>query len=283
MENDWEEWDPAKEKMTVIPDFNDIPVYKGGLPYDQVKALNWSTLSRFLKNPSYFQRYPDWKYDVKAFGLGTYIHRMLLQENEYKNRYAEFQAPINQKTGEPYKSGKAYQEALEAFENSGMFPIPENGEKILDEIKLSLKAFELDSFLKGNCEVPVIIDAEGLTLKGTIDVYSDSNGIIDLKTTSSQLNVNGNDYYRWKIKEFGYAEQLAYYATIVKLETGVLPPCSILAVQTTAPYQVGVYSFSSELIEKTSATILNEYLPAWKEYLNGKIPKIFTYQEINFL
>ena len=74
---------------------------------------------------------------------------------------------------------------------------------ILEEIKYSLKAVKLDKYLNGKYETPIIINYDDeLKLKGKIDIYSQEYGIIDLKTIATTLNVNGNDYYRWKIKEY---------------------------------------------------------------------------------
>ena len=276
----FEEWNP-NGAITSCPKFSELPV--ADKEYEELEALNWSTLSRFLKEPAYFKRNPDWKLESKGFELGTYVHRMLLEENQYGGLYDEFIPPVNPTTGEAYKSGKKYQEALDAFVESGKLAIPERGQKILAEIKQNLANHDLLKWLNGEKEVGLVGEWHGLKLKGRLDVYSEEFGIVDLKTTSSQIYSLEQDYYRFKIREYCYTEQLAFYATLIKLQTGVLPPCKILAAQTTAPYQVCLYEFNPELIELTSDRILETYIPAFQEYKLGGVPNMFSLREVKFI
>lgn len=274
------EWNP-NEPSFGCPSFDQLPV--AGNDYEELEALNWSTLSRFLKEPAYFKRNPDWKIESKSFELGTYVHRMLLEFDQYGGLYDEFRPPINPTTGEAFKSGKKYQEALDAFNASGKIATPERGRVILTEIKANLDSHDLARWLNGKREVPLIGEWKGLKLKGRLDVYNEEFGIVDLKTTSSQLYSLDQDYYRFKIREYCYTEQLAFYATLIELTTGVLPPCRILAVQTTTPYQVCLYEFNSDLIKVTSDRIKDELIPAFQEYKLGGIPNLFARREVKYI
>ena len=275
------EWNPNDYSAVSCPPFETLPVVTDG--YEEIEALNWSTLSRFLKEPAYFKRNPDWKLESKSFELGLYIHRMLLESDHYGGLYDEFVPPTNPTTGESYKSGKKYQEALDAFNASGKFAVPERGRTILAEIKENLASHDLLKWLDGEKEVALTGEWRGLKLKGRLDVYSEDLGIVDLKTTSSQLYSLDQDYYRFKIREYCYTEQLAFYATLVELATGSRPPCSILAVQTTVPYQVCLYEFNPDLIKVTSQKILDELIPAFQEYKLGGVPNLYARREVKFL
>lgn len=274
------EWNPNGPSFE-CPPFEQLPI--AGDDYEQIEALNWSTLNRFLKEPAYFKRNPDWQIESTGFEMGNYVHRMLLQGDEYGERYAEFVPPTNPKTGEPYKSGKKYQAAMDEFIASGKYAIPERGREILTEIKENLASHGLLKWLDGEKEVPLIGEWKELKLKGRVDVYNEEFGILDLKTANSQLYSLEQDNFRFKIRELGYAGQLAFYATLVEQATGSLPPCRILAVQTTAPYQVCLYEFTPELIRVTSQRILDEFLPAFQEYKLGGIPNIFARREVKYL
>lgn len=274
------EWNP-NEPSFGCPSFDQLPV--AGDDYEELEALNWSTLNRFLKEPAYFKRNPDWKLESKGFELGTYVHRMLLESDQYGGLYEEFRPPVNPTTGEPYKTGKKYQDALDAFVASGKYAIPDRGQTILAEIKQNLANHDLMRWLEGEHEIPLIGEWRGLKLKGRVDVYNEEFGIVDLKTTSSQIYSLEQDYYRFKIREYCYTEQLAFYATLVQLQTGEFPQCHIVAVQTTAPYQVCLYDFNPDLIKVTSQKIIDEYLPAFQEYKLGGVPNIFARREVKFI
>ena len=62
------EWNP-NEPSFGCPPFEQLPV--AGDDYEQIDALNWSTLSRFLKEPAYFKRNPDWQVESTGFDMGN--------------------------------------------------------------------------------------------------------------------------------------------------------------------------------------------------------------------
>ena len=273
---DWEEWNP-NEDVIINP-----PIEASNADGTDKSMLSWSTLSRFLKEPLYFMRNREWKIESKGLDLGSYIHRMLLQPDEYAKKYKTFTPPCNPTTGEPYKSGKKYQDALTEFQKE-FLAIPERGEETLTEIKANLNDYDLMKYLQGMNEVLLTGECSGVKIKGFIDSYSTEYGLVDLKTTSSQLHSLDADYFRYKIREYSYVYQLAFYAILVHCQTGVYPQCRIVAVQTTVPFQVGLYEISPIILEKAIEQIQEDYLPMWNSYQTcGHVNKFFC-REIDSL
>lgn len=272
MENDWQEWDPngTLEPETIIPKYSELPVYKTNVPYQDVDALSWSRLGRFVLNPGYYRRNPEWKVESSGFESGNFFHRMLLERDKWQDVYATFEAPVNPKTGQPYKSGAAYDKALEEFESQGFIGVPQEAFDALSEVEKSLKESGLSDYLTSPFkEVPVVAEVDGVRLKGRIDVYSEQYGIVDLKTTGRLLDARGVDKMYWNCRDYGYFDELAYFSLIVEAKTGYLPPSQILAVQIAPPYQVGLYEISGKTIAESIERIREEYLPTWKTYNRG--------------
>ena len=269
MENDWQEWDPngTPELETIIPKYSELPVYKTNVPYQDVDALSWSRLGRFILNPAYYRRNPEWKVESSGFEAGNFFHSMLLERDKWQDVYATFEAPVNPKTGQPYKSGAAYDKALEEFESRGLIGVPQEAFDALSEVEISLKESGLSDYLTGPFkEVPLVAEVDGVRLKGRIDVYSEKYGIVDLKTTGRLLDARSVDKMYWNCRDYGDFDELAYFSLIVEAETGYLPPCQIIAIQIAPPYQVGLYEISGKTIADSIARIREEYLPLWKDF-----------------
>ncbi len=282
---------PAEE---VLPETKQQKIYQYGLPpaadlpvlfedktdYRNLDALNWSTLKRFLDDPRWFSLHPDFQYEEsEAMKLGTMVHCLILEKQEFPKRYAEFLPPVNEKTGEPYKSGKAYETAKEEFEKSGKIACTEKQLVTCLEIEKSLNDYGLKSFLSrpdpskseylAMFEVPVF--DEKRRLKGKIDCYHESYGLIDFKTCSTPISDTfGKDLFQYKIKQMGYIYQLAFYAKIIRDKTGVVVPCRIIAAETSEPYRCGMYEFTNDIIEEAIKKIEGEFLPKWEDYKNGE-------------
>ena len=269
---DFDQWDPNEHINLSAPKFSDLPVWSGAEAYETLDALSWSRLNRFVANPYFYKRNPEWSITSSGFELGSYIHTMLLEPEKGTELYERFQPPINEKTGKAYRSGKKYDEALEEFLSCGKRVYTDQMELVLNEIQLSLSEYGINDLKNCHYEVPIIGEYKGTKLKGRIDAYSEEFGIIDLKTTSTKLfSSSGRDSFYWSCNEYGYIGELTYFAMIVEQTTGLFPPCRIVAVQTTPPYQVGVYVLSENQLESTKRIIEDKYIPMWQEYKQGNI------------
>lgn len=264
-----------------LPSIEELPVYlEDQTDYRNLDALNWSTLKRFLDDPRWFALNPDYQYEEsEAMKLGSMVHCLILEKQEFPKRYAEFIPPVNEKTGEPYKSGKAYEIAKEEFEKSGKISCTEKQLITCLEIEKSLNDYGLKSFLSrpdpskseylAMFEVPVF--DEKRRLKGKIDCYHEKYGLIDLKTCSTPISDTFcKDLFQYKIKQMGYIYQLAFYAKIIRDKTGVVVPCRIIAAETSEPYRCGLYEFTNDIIEEAIKKIEGEFLPKWVDYKNGE-------------
>lgn len=266
-----------------LPSIEELPVYlEDQTDYRNLDALNWSTLKRFLDDPRWFALNPDYQYEeTEAMKLGSMVHCLILEKQEFSKRYAEFSPPVNEKTGEPYKSGKAYEIAKEEFEKSGKIACTEKQLVTCLEIEKSLADYNLKRMLSrpepnkysserlAMFEFPIYDAKQGL--KGKIDCYQESCGLIDFKTSSTPISDTfGKDLFQYKIKSMGYIYQLAFYAKIIRDKTGFVVPCQIIAAETSAPYRCGLYEFSNDTIEEAILKIENEFLPLYKDYRNGE-------------
>ncbi len=45
-------------------------------------ALSWSRLRRFVLNPEYYKRNPDWKIKSSGFEEGNFFYRLLLERDK---------------------------------------------------------------------------------------------------------------------------------------------------------------------------------------------------------
>jgi hypothetical protein len=267
-DSDWAEWNPSNlPGLPTIPKYETLPVWREPVLYQDIPALSWSRLRRFVLNPSYYRRNPEWKIESSGFEAGNFFHRMILEREKWEKVYATFEAPVNPKTEKPYKSGAAYDKALEEFESQGFIGVPQEAFDALSEIEIAVKESALAEFLDSPYrEVEVVSEIDGVPAKGKIDIYSERFGIIDLKTTGRLLDSCGNDKMYWNCRDYGYFDELAYFSLVVEASTGYLPPCSIVAIQIAPPYQVGLYEISGETIGASIDRIRDEYLPRWKEF-----------------
>nr|MDD3585647.1 PD-(D/E)XK nuclease-like domain-containing protein [Thermoguttaceae bacterium] len=262
-----------------VPKIEQLPIVneQASGDYRALEALNWSTLKRFLDDPRWFAINPDQGYEeTEAMKLGTMIHCMVLESDQFCSRYSQFLPPKNEKTGEPYKSGKAYDAAKAEFEKQGKIACTEEQLITCCEVKKAITDSGFDRFfaaLGTGAEAvfeSVIYDPEA-KLKGRIDCYNETYGLIDFKTCSTPISDSfGRDLFQYKCRQFGYVYQLAFYAKIIRDKTGVVPPCSIIAAETSAPYRCGLYELSNNTIEDAINTIEMDFLPRWYDYKNGE-------------
>lgn len=277
---------PSEEEKNVmpigIPSSTDLPVLENAIDYRNFKAINWSTLKRFLDDPRWFSLHPDLELEVtEAMKLGSMVHCAVLEKEKFADLYASFTAPINEKTGEPYKSGKIYESAREAFEQSGKIACTTDQQTICSEIVRSLNDYGLLDILSPSesssenrvvTEVPLYDSRQ--ELKGKIDCYNEQYGLLEFKTVSSPIHdAFGRDLFGYKIRQYGYLYQMAFYAKIIYNQTGFIPPCWIIAAETTSPYRCGVYEISEKKILEALERIDGEFLPLYHDFLNGTLDK----------
>lgn len=227
--------------------------------YRNSPGLNFHMLKDFLIDPKawksgYFER----EFSSPEMEFGTQFHELLLQGvNVYRENNAEFIPPVNPKTGEPYGAGtKAAQAYIDDWKkaNPGKRPITkQNGERIISMIQSVRENFVANEIFFGDSpkmtEFSIHGKYCGIEIKGSIDLYSDQFGIVDLKTTKEIFSNTGYNVFQKTARDFRYYEQLAFYSILVsQIGLGEICPVNIVAVETVAPFRVYVETLSNNVL-----------------------------------
>jgi hypothetical protein len=244
-------------------------------------------LAEFRRDPYlYWRAYVDpnraiVRQDSPTFAFGRAAHVMILEGREkYLDSFVIADGPINESTGKPYGNAtKAYAE----WYVSQTMPIVSIKEHLaIEEMEASIEAHPIASRLleEGAPEVVVRNMGEGHHLQCRIDWWNESkNQIVDLKTCESL------EKFKYQIKDFGYIQQLAWYASMVLREQGrspdFPPECYIIAAEKAMPYRVAVYRL--ENMAEHIASILRD-LAILAEYMQNipEIPWQSRWDELQF-
>lgn len=218
-------------------------------------GLNWSRLRHIDRSPLHYRHAIEHPSPPSASqSLGTLAHFAVLEPHRL-NAVAVPPADVLGKNGA--RSTKAYREW--ADEQPAGTIIASQGEvdeawAIGDAVRAHGVAFAL---LTGSeVEVPLFWEERGRAMKALCDVLhrqaSEALAFVlgiepgtpvlcDLKTTS---DLSG---FARHAARYGYHGQLAHYAAGVEAETGEAPEAYIIAVESSAPYDVAVYHLTDAL------------------------------------
>jgi exodeoxyribonuclease VIII len=187
--------------------------------YYEVQALSASAIKTYRN------------YGPKALlELGTAVHCLILEPQVFAAKYRLNEEGLSEKKLDPnfkWLSKKEWDTCH--FLRDGFHDLP------------IIRELWQDPFLSTEC--PVYWEETGLPMKALADAYSDTNKtLIDLKTTSSSLFSSGSQKdFRADIFNFGYEIQQAHYCNAFKT-----PHFYFIALETKAPYNVGVFQLSEE-------------------------------------
>ena len=181
--------------------------------------------------------------DTPAYLLGRAAHTRILEgELKYYRDYA-IGGPINPKTGKPYGvNTNAFAEWSAAI-----------GKPVLTDEQSELIANLAVGFCRNTNAVSLIADgipeavvrAEycGMPCQSRIDFYSYERGIIDLKTCE---DIN---WFEADAKRYGYAYQMAFYRSMVRIATSKTVPVHFIAVEKREPFRCGVWRVDEQLLD----------------------------------
>lgn len=252
--------------------------------YWSIDRLNFHTLADFHRDPKLFKAgfFKD-KEPTPAMMFGSALHCKLLQPKEFGDKYALFDPPINPKTGEAFgASTKTYAEALAACakENAGKSLISsaeyELINRMVDEFFFHPVAPLL--FDNDNDDATEIADVEqtiigslsfdgtaehAVDVKGRVDAYSSTSGLIDVKTTASLDDCTGKDRFRFAVYDYKYLPQLAFYHRILRESYGApYVPVWLVVFEVNEPNRVAVYTPTVETLEK-AYRVVDVWLEQW--------------------
>lgn len=202
--------------------------------YRELDALNASYLKQILSKSK-------WHADVKteptaAMRLGTLVHSMILEPDTVAKQYRVFDGDRRTKAGK-----EEYAELLA----SGCEIVAQKDYDTAYAMAASVYSHKalaehLDqSVLR---EQSMTFDYLGLPAKAQIDLYSEGDVLIDVKTTA--------DIYQAQKQFFNlhYALQMAWYARALQANGYPVKTVKILFVETQAPHQCALYTLTEPVL-----------------------------------
>jgi hypothetical protein len=246
--------------------------------YEQINALNWSTLKTITVSPAkmkHIMDHPEERGDTDAFRRGRAIHCATLEPDRFFNGFVvvpDFDQIARDKFGSlRTKEARLFRDASRADFvddlNPGAEQITEEDREIAlrcaDGVRAHKRAMELLSGAKVEQVVEWIHPGTGVHCKGRLDILT--NRVIDLKSTRRET-------VREILRDaamFDYHCQVAWYhegAKVAGLIDGRTPPAAIFVHATpgskfvdVAVLDMGMDPSTLESALKTCDKMINLY------------------------
>ena len=229
-------------------------------------------LATFRENPHELHLLAQGKLvkpESPALAFGRAVHCYTLEpSSQWEHRFLVSDGPINEKTGAPYGRSTLKFAQFAASTNKEIVATKDfecicaMAENVWNhpEAKQLLKKGEAECTLRlGENEYIVPSQAR-------IDWFNPEYGIVDLKTTSDSLK-----WFERVSRDFGYAYQMAWYRKLLEVRSGIRYPAYIIAVEKKAPYTVGVFKYSDDVLDE--ATTINEQ--ALQEFKDCQLRSVY--------
>lgn len=203
--------------------------------YDALPASNWSRLKLIEKSPAHYKY--GYGEDSSGFALGTAAHMAILEPAKFEATYVVFQGR---------RAGKAWEafeyEALAAGKSILNQKEYDQTIKIRDAVRGNARA---SRYLQGGApEVALTWKLGEFACKGRADYIGEA--IVDLKSTKDASPRS----FAYACQRYGYFGQAAWYSDGACLSTGKRRPFVFIAVESTAPYVVQVYTVPEHVLER---------------------------------
>ena len=241
--------------------------------YHSSPAISASGLKSIWLTSVYDYNRKVWE-DKPAYRIGTMIHEMILEPEEFKKNYSFCMEKIDRRTKEgkaKYLKLKEEHEGAElvSFEESkDLLGIKESFFSNDDQSKLALK------YLKGEAEVSHYLKYKGIDVRVRPDMKGD-DFIMDIKTTKFD-NTKAIDYQiKNTIKYFGYHLQATFYSDMLGYDPANF---RFVWVEKKPPYRIVVSSLSQELISEGRIGY-ERALKDWKTYLETGYENRFRFKK----
>ena len=237
--------------------------------YRALPLMNQSAIKHGMRSMAHMKAYMDGeiKFTSDALSLGSLVHAVVLEEEYFSDMYA-LMPKIDRRT----KAGKqAYEDFLAV--NADREICKEEDWETAMKMRESVWSHPAAAPLlkrKGKAEQTVTGQDpdSGIDCKGRIDLLLEGKGrqkpmIVDLKTTQDA----GPDFAK-SIAKFGYHMQAAFYQA--GMMYGEKRNCgfTIIAVEKTAPYAVGVYLMDKAALEQGRKNY-KKVLTSWKNAVHS--------------
>jgi hypothetical protein len=206
--------------------------------------------------------------DNPAFAFGRALHTLILEPDEFLNRYYIFddRAICKEIGGARPTSTKKYKEWKEELsqDNFGKEMISLSDMDKLTEMEDKLYSIPQVKALLDKTAREIIYqrDIDGVPCKGKLDAVKPNKMIIDLKTTSDAPTPYN---MMRRIRNFNYDRQMAFYCELAQV-----PDACIIAIEKKKPYTVGVYMLSEDTLAE-GAKKYQTALTMYKELYQGNL------------
>jgi hypothetical protein len=210
--------------------------------YDAIDAVNYSSLKMLAKSPKHYQHYKlCGSKETRPMFKGTAAHIAILEPERFATEYAIF-------TGRR-KAGKEW----EAFETAAL----EQGKTVLKKAELDEAIAMRDavredplasSYLSGGQHEVTLVweDGEtGLPCKGRLDFLRGGTVAVDVKTTRDA----SPHWFARDVARLQYHVQAAMYFDALATLTNRDPRFVVVAIESSAPYDVVTYDLPEPVIE----------------------------------
>ena len=246
--------------------------------YHAIKALSNSGLSVLKRSPTeFYKRFITGEMkgqETDAMLLGSAVHMLALEPDEFDDKYRIETGPINASTGRPYgRDSKTFESWLgrAMYEDARIILLQEEFAESLAIAKAfqahpeiaAIMASMAKKLFESEYAMEYETDSGKVDLKCKIDFVCPSERlIIDLKTTSDPSPYA----WGWSAEDFGYHRQAAIYSDAMQAKYG--EPFRFLfgVVRSKEPYEAAVYELDAESIQRGRS----EYEALIEEYIDRK-------------
>ena len=219
--------------------------------YEDIKALNWSSLRDMAASPLLYawrQEHP--RPDTAAMALGRAIHCRVLEPDAFDGRYVVRPRGLDGRT----KEGKAW-----AAEQVGRDVLSADDGDLVETCARAVHDHEVAHRIIEGClyEQALTWVLDGIGCKGRIDAL-DRGSIVDLKTCRD-MGAFARDFAR-----MSYHGQLAWYLDGARLAGAVDTDARayVVAVETSEPYDVAAFVLPDDVITM-GRTLYRTLLDLW--------------------
>lgn len=215
------------------------------MPYNSIKAINWSSLRHMRVSPKYYKHMLDNpRLPTAAMTLGTCVHLAVLQPE----RFTESVVVYGESKTKGHGARSKWQAFEKAHENHTILSERDyrsciNMRDAIHNNTDAVRYFESIS----DVEVPVVWNHKktGRMCKSKIDAITTEHMIIELKTTRDI----GERRFKNDCASLGYYGQLAFYHDAIATELWKPVNVITIAVENTPPYDVAVYHMHQWLVD----------------------------------
>ena len=208
-------------------------------------------LHLFRRCPALYKKTIDGRIvegDTAAFELGRATHTLILEgEDRFAAEYIVSDGPINPKTGNPY--GRATKAYAEWAETQTLHAVSSADHALILEMSAAVHAHPVaaDLVASGLAEATIRAEWNGEPVQSRLDWFDpDRNILLDLKTCADI------DRFRFDVRDFGYVEQMAFYARLLEIAGGISARSLnvfLVAVEKKEPFRVAVVNIVSPTID----------------------------------